>query len=314
MRHWILLHRRDIQSIQFASAQCKDLKVRRILYRVLLLGMVASHNLVYASNSASAAKRIVSLAPSLTELVFAAGASKHLVAVSAFSDFPEEAKRLPQVADYAGINIEALVALKPDLVLVWDSGTRAADVARLREFRIRAEVIRVASLADVSTAIRRIGVLAGTSATAEAAATAFATRIARLDSAQQRKRRVTVFFEISPAPLTTINHEHVISQVISACGGQNVFASASALVFQPSREQLLQQNPDVILRSASTVSPRKPDESVYEGLAAKQRGQIYTVNADHILRPGPRLADAAEQVCHLLDQARHAKNYFSAAH
>ncbi len=282
--------------------------MRRSFRVWLLLGAAAFQTLSYANAESVLAKRIVSLAPSLTELVFAAGAEKSLVAVSAFSDFPEAAKRLPQVADYAGVNIEALVALKPDLVLVWESGTRAVDIARMREFRIRTEVIKVSSLNDVPVAIRRIGALAGTSAVAEAAAATFAARIARLSQAQQHKRPLTVFFELGRTPLSTVNNDHVISQIIATCGGQNIFASAPALVVQPSREQLLQRNPEVILRGAPKSGAVKSDDAVYEGLVAKRRNQIYAVDADHLLRPGPRLADAAEQVCQQFDQARQARN------
>jgi ABC-type Fe3+-hydroxamate transport system substrate-binding protein len=268
------------------------------------LGGVAFCALGSANAEPVLAKRIVALAPSLTELVFAAGAEKSLVAVSAYSDYPEAARRLPQVADYAGVNIEALVALKPDLVLIWDSGTRAIDIARINEFRIRTEVVKVYGLNDVAAAIRRIGVLAGTSSVAEVAANSFTSRIARLSQAQQHKRPLTVFFELGKAPLATVNNEHVISQVIATCGGQNVFANAPALVFQPSREQLLQLNPEVILRGAPKGGAVNADEAVYDGLVAKQRNQIYAVAADQLLRPGPRLADAAEQVCMQFDKAR----------
>jgi iron complex transport system substrate-binding protein len=250
------------------------------------------------------AKRIAALAPSITELVYAAGAERSLIAASAFSDYPEAAKRLPQVADFAGINIEALIRLKPDLVLVWESGTRPSDIARLRELRIRTESIRIDTFDDVPTAIRRIGELAGTPEKANAVAEKFALRSNELAEINQSKPRVRVFFEIGRAPLLTINGNHFISQVLSICGGVNVFASASGPVFQPSRETLLQLDPQVILRGANPQSNHIPDNDLYQGLAAHRRGQVKDVNADQILRPGPRLIDAAAEVCRLLDGVR----------
>jgi iron complex transport system substrate-binding protein len=257
--------------------------------------------------AAEPAKRIAALAPSVTELVYASGAGKRLVAVSAFSDYPEAAKQLPQVADSAGINLEALIRLKPDLVLVWESGTHLADIARLRSLQIRVESIRIDTLEDIPSAIRRIGEFAGTMEIANAAAEKFVLRANELAASSKNKSSVTVFFEIGRMPLLTINGNHFISRVLSICRGVNIFASATPEVFQPSLETLLQLNPQVVLRGANPQSNRVHDDRIYQGLAAFRRGQIFSVNADLILRPGPRLIDAAAQVCGVLDGARTAK-------
>ena len=274
---------------------------------VTLLLVAASLTSAATVKAAEPAKRIAALAPSVTELIYAAGAGKSLVAVSAFSDYPEAAKQLPQVADFAGISIEALIQLKPDLVLVWESGTRPADIARLRDLRIRTESIRIDTFDDVPTAIRRIGEFAGTPETANAAAEKFVLRAKELADKNRGKPKVSVFFEIGRSPLLTINGHHFITQVLSICGGVNVFASASQQVFQPSRETLLQIDPQVVMRGASPHGNRDRDDGLYQGLAAYRRGQILSVNADHILRPGPRLIDAAAEVCDLLDGVRAAK-------
>jgi len=250
---------------------------------------LASGAAIYA---AEPAKRIAALAPSITELVYAAGAGKSLVAVSAFSDYPEAARQLPQVADFAGINLEALIRLKPDLVLVWESGTRQADIARLRSLQIRTESIRIDTFDDVPKAIRRIGEFAGTTETAYAAAEKFVLRAKELADKNRGKPKVSVFFEIGRSPLLTI---------------MNVFASASQQVFQPSHETLLQIDPQVVMRGASPHGNRDRDDGLYQGFAAYRRGQILSVNADHILRPGPRLIDAAADVCDVLDGVRAAK-------
>ncbi len=258
----------------------------------------------YATPESGRAARIASLAPSLTELVYEAGAGERLVAVSAFSDFPAAAKKLPQVSDFAGINIEALLVLKPDLVLVWESGTRPADISKLKQFGIRTESIKITTLEDVPLALRRIGTLAGTTDIADRAAAGFTSRIDGLKSGNAGKSRLKVFFEIGRAPLTTINGQHVISQVIALCGGTNVFADAPSLVSQPPREELVKRDPEVILRGQSTNGSRAKDDSIYDGIRAGKRGWVLSVNADHILRPGPRLADAAQQVCGEFDRVR----------
>jgi iron complex transport system substrate-binding protein len=123
------------------------------------------------------AQRIITLAPSLTELAFAAGAGDKLVAVSAYSDYPASAKKLPQVSDASGVSFESLLALKPDLVLAWKSGNRASDLQRIRDFGIPVFAIEIERMNDVPLALRNIGLLVNTSPISERAATDFEQRI-----------------------------------------------------------------------------------------------------------------------------------------
>jgi iron complex transport system substrate-binding protein len=256
--------------------------------------------------------RIAALAPSLTELVFAAGAGDKLVAVSAYSDFPAAAKNLPQVSSYAGVNIEALLSHKPDLVLVWTSGTREADIARMKMLGMRVEAIGINRLDDVPVALRRIGVLAQTTDTAERAAVAFETKLKSLTSTHQtnKKNPLPVFIEIGRAPLMSVNGKHFISEAISMCGGTNVFADIEHLVFEPSREALLAKNPVVVIYPLSKAaragrkSQDKPDARFYAGTVAATRQQIFAIEADHLLRPGPRLIEAAEAICRAMNFAK----------
>lgn len=256
--------------------------------------------------SSNVATRIAALAPSLTELVYAAGAGDKLVAVSSFSDHPIAARVLPQVADYSGINIEALLSMKPDLVLVWGSGTQEKQIERLVALGIRVERISIETLADVSVALRRIGELAGTRQLAERAAQSVAERTRSLAAQFQQRPVVSVFVEIGRSPLLTVNDRHFISELVRLCGGKNIFAEATPLVFQPSREQLIVKQPDVILfgESGTNNAGRARNNDAYTGLDAARRGDVLGVNADHLLRPGPRLIDAAEEVCRKIDAVR----------
>jgi iron complex transport system substrate-binding protein len=262
--------------------------------------------LTFASLNAAAAIRIVTVAPSLTELVYAAGAGDKLVAVSAYSDYPVEAKVLPQVADFSGINIEALLAKRPDLVLVWMSGTREADIARLTKLGIRVESIGVNQLSDVPKALRRIGVLAGATVSAEKTALQFEARLKLLNNKYRDANKISAFFEISRTPLMTIGGTHFISEVMALCGATNIFANIDQITFTPSRESLLVKNPRIILHGAKLNNDKKQkrDNAIYAGLGAASREQIFAIEADHILRPGPRLLDAAEVMCKIVDRVR----------
>ncbi len=247
------------------------------------------------------AERIVTLAPSLTELAFAAGAGGKLVAVSAYSDFPAAAQALPQVADAAGVSLEGLLAIKPDLVIAWESGNRAADIERVAALGIPVFVLEVARLADVSKAIRAIGKLADTASVADKAASQIDGAFDKLRRTNSDKAKVRVFFEISRLPLMTINRQHAIDEVISMCGGENIFRDQLPLVFTPSLEELFRLQPQAILFPANEVTPPSPQ---YRGLKAWDQQHIYRVGADVLLRTGPRLVAGAQQVCAALDQAR----------
>ena len=255
---------------------------------------------------AKVASRIAALAPSLTELVYAAGAGDKLVAVSSFSDYPTAARALPQVAGYSGINIEALLSQKPDLVLVWGSGTQEKQIERLAALGIRTERISIETLADVSVALRRIGELSGTRQLADRTAQALGERTRSLAAQFQARPVLSVFIEVGRTPLLTVNDRHFIAELVRLCGGRNIFADATQLVFQPSREQLIIRQPDVILfgESATGKSGRTRNSDAYLGLDAARRGEQLGINADHLLRPGPRLIDAAEEMCRKFDTVR----------
>ena len=257
------------------------------------------------------ARRVVTLAPSLTELVYVAGAQEQLVGVSAYSDFPEAAKVKPQVADNAGISLEALLALKPDLVLAWKGGTRAADIARLESLGINVFVIEIRTPADVPRAIRTIGKLTGRPKLTdgpERAAALFESKLEILERAKKTKVPVRVFFEISQMPLMTVNGRHFIAETMRLCGGENVFSDVAQMVIEPSREELLKRGADVILRPASILKDVKRDQALYGGITAYRSGRIYAITADWILRPGPRVLLAAEEICAALDRARASLN------
>ncbi len=274
----------------------------------LAIAMVFCAQSVAAQPSTNPSRRIATTAPSLTELVYSAGAGDQLVAVSAFSDYPAAAKKLPQVADANGVNIEALLVAKPDLVLVWPSGTRDTDIARLNTLGIRTVAIGVFSLGDVPIAIRRIGQLAGTSTIANISAALFERRLADLQQRNKSARRMTAFFEISRMPLMTVNGRHFIAEVMRVCGADNVFADVEQLVFEPSREALLIKNPQVIFH-ATKKTAATGGVSIYEGTDAGRTGRILSLDADSILRPGPRLIDAVEQTCRGLNRIRDTNVY-----
>ena len=187
---------------------------------LLLLGCAESDT---DTDPPNAYHRIVTLAPQLTELVYAVGAGDRLVGVSDWSDHPPAALELPVVGDAFTVDQERLALLDPDLLLVWESGTPSHTVDELRSAGFTVEVIRTRGLADVAIAMRRIGALTEREDEGVEAAADYSNELASLRDEYGDSDPINVFYQVSKRPLYTINREHSVSELIGICGGINVF-------------------------------------------------------------------------------------------
>ncbi len=248
--------------------------------------------------------RIVSLAPNLTELAYAAGAGSTLVGTVEYSDYPEAARALPRVGDAWRVDPERVLELRPDLVLAWSSGTPGDTVARLESLGLRVVSIPTYRLADVGAALRTIGKIAGTTAVADAAAATFDAGIGRLRAAHATAPPLDVFIEIDDEPLFTVNGRHVISEVVQLCGGRNVFADLPQLAPPVALEAVIARDPQVILSTDDTIADPKALWRRWTRVAAVRDGTIYSMPSDTLTRATPRLAEGAREVCAALDDAR----------
>lgn len=256
--------------------------------------------------SAGPARRIVSLAPHITEILFAAGAGDYVVGVVAYSDYPEAARAIPQVGGYSNVDMEAVAALRPDLVIAWESGNRSAHLDKLAALGIPVYLNEARSFEDVARSILMFGRLAGTEPVAHETAHAFRQRKAELSERYRDRPTVRMFYQIWNAPLMTVNGEHLISDVIRLCGGENVFESLSQLAPTVGVESVLAANPEVVI--ASGMGESRPEWLEqwrrWPGLTANSRDNLYFVPPDLIQRHTPRILDGAAQVCDFLEQAR----------
>lgn len=252
------------------------------------------------------AARIVSLAPNITEVVFAAGAADKLIGTVDFSDYPTAAKKLPRVGSYARVDVEAIVALKPDLVLAWESGNPPASVAQLRRLGIPVFVTEPRSLDDVARDIERYAALAGTETAGRAAARDFRKRLAALQQQYAVRRPVRTFYQVWDEPLMTVNGKQIISDVIRLCGGVNVFADLPALAPTVSVEAVLAANPEVIIAggmgesNAAWLEPWRK----WRRLQANARNNLFFIDPNLLQRHTPRLLNGAEHMCEKLEEAR----------
>jgi iron complex transport system substrate-binding protein len=251
------------------------------------------------------AKRIVSLAPHLTELLFAAGAGDRIVGVVAYSDYPEVATAIRQVGSSAQVDLEAVAALRPDLVVGWQSGN-GASLARLASLGVPVYVNQPDRLEDIARSIEQLGRLAGTEATAMQAAAAFRARLAELRRRYSGKPVVRTFYEIWNQPLTTIGGRQIISDLIRACGGENVFGRISLLAPTVAEEAVIAEDPEAIVASGMDAArPEWLDQwRRWRQLVAVRRGNLFFVPPDLLQRHTPRLLDGAEMLCVHLETAR----------
>lgn len=244
----------------------------------------------------AAAQRIVSLSPHLTELLYAAGAGSRVVGAVEHSDYPAQAKALPRVGSEAGINLEAVLTLRPDLVVAWPNAGSLKAVNRLAELGLPVFRSEPRTLEDIARTLERLGVLAGTRESAHAAADAFRARRAGLEMRYSGRPTVRVFYQVWERPLQTVNGEHVISKVIELCGGENVFAGLPLIAPEVDREALLRASPDVVITSA-------PSARLPAGLEAWE-GRVRSIPAELIQRHTPRILEGAERLCSALESAR----------
>jgi iron complex transport system substrate-binding protein len=253
---------------------------------------------------AAPAARIVSLAPHLTELAFAAGAGDRVVATVEYSDSPEAARRIPRIGDAFLIDFERVLALRPDVVLAWDSGTPPATIERLQRFGLRVELLSTPRLHDVAVAVRRIGEIAGTQSHAELAAEAFEREIAALRASFRDRETVSVFIQINERPLYTVNDQHIISEIVSLCGGRNVFANLKDLAPAVGLEAVIAAKPQAILSVDESQADAGRAWQAWKHVPAVRANNVFDLPSDDLARPSTRLATGARAMCQALDTAR----------
>jgi iron complex transport system substrate-binding protein len=252
------------------------------------------------------ARRVISMAPHATELLFAAGGGARVVGAMNYSDYPEAAKKIPLVGSNSVIDMERVLALKPDLIVVWHTGNTARQIAQIESLGVPVFHSEPRRLGQVADNVERLGQLLGTGATASGAAAALRTRIAGLEARYARRSPVTVFYQIWDRPLYTLNDAQIASDALRVCGGRNVFGGLKVVAPEVGIEAVLQADPEAIMagRRHDPANPGLKLWEPYTGMTAVKRGNLLTVNGELLTRPGPRAVEGAEQLCEMLDEVR----------
>lgn len=251
------------------------------------------------------ADSIVTLAPNLAELVFAAGAGDHLEAVVEYSNFPPEAASIPRVGDAFRIDLERIVELSPDLVIAWSSGNPQTALDKLRQLGLRVWQIEITTPEEIADTVENIARAAGTGTAGRAGAAALRARLAAIRQRNTGKAHLDYFYQISPHPLYTINGRHIISRSLAICGARNVFADLPALAPSVSRESVIVADPQVM------IAPAIPGEAPalqawrdWPRLQAVRNDAMLYLPVDEISQATPRLLNAIELACKYFDEVR----------
>lgn len=250
-------------------------------------------------------QRIIALAPHITEMLFAVGAGEQVVATSDYSDYPVAAQALPRIASYANINLEALLALKPDLVIAWRSGNPTADLARLEQLGIKVAFSDPKTLDDIGDELRLIGHLSGYPLQGERQALQFEQHLTQLRQQYQHKKPVTAFFAMGLAPLTTVANQAWPQQILQLCAVDNPFVSVKGDYPQVGIEHVFLAQPEVIILPVQ--ENEKADFSYWQqfkALPAVKHAKYLSVNADYLYRTTPRTLIGITQLCQGIDAYR----------
>jgi len=255
------------------------------------------------------ASRIISLAPHVTELVFAAGAGDRLVGVVAYSDYPADALTIPVIGDSSNMDLERIIELKPDLVIGWLSGNPAQVIDKLRSLQLPVYLSEPGGFESIARTLKNIGQLSGETDTAIEVADVLIRRINAIAEKYSEPETVSVFHPIWSDPLMTLGGGHIFSAILKLCGGENVFNDLGQIAAEVSIESVHQRDPDIILGSDQTVDTQAHERlrehwRSWPSLTAVKNNHIYIVQSDLVHRPTPRVADGAERVCEILNEVR----------
>ncbi|MBU2223030.1 MAG: cobalamin-binding protein [Gammaproteobacteria bacterium] len=258
-----------------------------------------------AENAAAQPARLVVLAPNLVELIYSLGGGAQIVATTDHADYPAAALSIPRVGNYVGIQLEKVLALKPDAVLVWETGTPAADILKMQQLGLKVVSFKTTQLEDIADQLRQLGVLVQQQAKAEELASAYLQRLTDLRQQYQSETAVSVFYELWDNPLSTISRDAWPQQHLKVCGATNIFENASAAYPQVGLEQVIAADPAIIIQPISKNEPRTLVQwQRWPELKAIKNNQIIQPDSDLLHRATLRTLDGVASLCREIAKSR----------
>ncbi len=268
----------------------------------LLFVLCLSTQSIHAETGAP--QRIVSLSPHITEMLFSIGAGQQVVATDQASDYPVAVKKLPKVASYQSLNAESLLAVKPDLVIIWQS-TQALMRQQIQALGIPMIVLNTQLLDDLPKDLKLLGEKTGHVQEANQLAEHIAAEFTRYRQESQHKSKIRAFYQLWYPPLTTAAKGSFINEIMALCGAENPFADKTTPYPQLSEEAVLAANPDVIFAThhGSDLDHWKK----WPQINAVKHQHLYLLQADWLHRLSPRILQGIRQMCDYTEQVRNSE-------
>ncbi len=289
----------------------KDAAPQWVKQRWLFLSLMTGTACVSAAEvsddqAARQQQRIIALAPHIVEQLYAIGAGDQIIGTTAYADYPEAAKQIPGVGSYAGLQIEKIIQMQPDVIIAWKTGNPVEDLQRLEQYQLKVVYSDLTRLEDVARELRTFGKLTGRQAAAESQAVAYEQRLGALRQTYADKAPLTAFYELWSQPLTTVAGTAWPQQQIELCGVHNPFQDAIDDYPHVGLEQVLVTNPQVIIQPSkhSQDSPDAVEWEKWPSLPAVQHSAIFHPDADKVHRMTSRTLDEVEVLCQQIDDAR----------
>lgn len=284
--------------------------MKKLLLAALLFSMQAHASVTVRDDDGNTvtlpkpAQRVIAMAPHVTELIFAAGGGEKIVGTVSYADYPEAAKKIPRLGSNREVDMERVVALKPDLIVVWRHGSSERQIEQLRKLGFPLFHSEPKKLDQIADNVISMGKLLGTEAAAEAAAKEMRKKLAALRAQYGSRPPVRTFYQVWDKPLYTLNGAHIVSDALRACGGENIFAALKVTAPVVGIEGVLQEDPEAIFGTAEKdyggVALWRP----YSQLQAVRQGNLFTLNGDLLNRAGPRMIEGTAVLCEKLEEAR----------
>ncbi len=279
-------------------------KNQKLLVISLLLAF--SINGQAKQNQSFEAKRIIALSPHAVELLYAIGAGDRIVGTVEYADYPKEALSIPRIGNYVGIKIEKVLALKPDLIVIWKNGNKTTDLNKLKSLGLTIHNSQSNNIIDITKDLQTLGELTGLQDNAKKIIEKMKSRYEKIVTRYSNKSEVNVFYQVWHEPLMSVGANGWIESLIKNCGGKNIFDQSDTPYPQVSLESVLAKNPEVIIipHHSGNVGAKTEIWEKWPEITAIKNNQYFILDGDLLHRYTPRALDGLELLCNRIDRAR----------
>lgn len=250
--------------------------------------------------------RIVAMAPHIVEMLYEIGAGEQIIGTVDYADYPAAAKNIERIGGYYGMQIEKLLALKPDLVIAWQSGNKKSDIEQIQRLGLKLVLSQPNQLTDIAKELRTLGQLTGHQQQAEQVASRYEKKLAQIIDTNSNKKPLRLFYQLWSEPMMTVNKQTWINQLIDICQGINVFADNPTQYPQISIENVIVAQPDLMVMPDEKSAAPQPEIAWHKWpeIPAVKHQRFIHVNADLLHRFSSRMLGGLDELCGKIDLHR----------